>query len=89
MKKKKLIPNAMNGKVFNSMSDLGAALGIKAHEPPTPRDKKCRKCGAVMQQLPGTNVWLCPGTTDDGKPCGNRALTSVQNRTTTYAEARI
>lgn len=74
-----------NGRVFNSLSELGTAFGLKPAEPPTPKAKKCRKCGSVMSQVPGTNVWLCSGKTEDGKPCTNRALTSVSPRP---AEAR-
>lgn len=74
---KSVIPEKMKGSVFSSLSDLGTALGFKAPEQPDPKAKKCRKCGSVMQQLPGTNVWLCPGTTDEGKPCGNRIYGST------------
>ena len=68
--------------VFNNFSDLGKAFGVYQK----PRKEKpfvCRKCGGVMQHVPGTNVYLCNNMIDfmdvDGKPktkeCGNRVFT--------------
>lgn len=72
-----------HGKVFSSFSALGKALHITQPDAPTPKEKKCRKCGAVMTQIPGTNVALCPGMVKDKdgneKPCGNRAFATVRS----------
>lgn len=42
---------------------------------------KCRKCGTVMRQISGTNVWICDGMVEQEKDgikkqvaCGNRAI---------------
>lgn len=85
LKNKGIVPPAMSGKVFTSLNDLGSALGFKASEQPTPKAMKCRKCGTVMRNISGTNVWVCDGMVDQDKDgvkkkvaCGNRAMTSVR-----------
>ena len=68
--------------VFNSMSELGKAYGV-SQKPKKEKPFFCRKCGEVMQHIPGTNVYLCnhvfEETAEDGtvkqRPCGNRVLT--------------
>lgn len=84
LKNKGIVPPAMSGNVFTSLNDLGSALGFKASEQPTPKSMKCRKCGTVMRNIPGTNVWVCDGIVEQEKDgvkksvvCGNRAMTSV------------
>lgn len=59
--------------VFHSFSELGAALGIA----PRPRKERvftCRKCGSPMKRVPGSNVYFCTGTSDEGVQCTNRML---------------
>lgn len=87
MKGESCIPIAMAGKVFPSLSELGIAMGFKPAEQPTPKSMKCRKCGTVMRQVPGTNVWVCDGMVEQEKDgvkkqvaCGNRAITGVGPR---------
>lgn len=84
LKNKGIIPSAMRGKKFSALSDMGSALGFKPAEQPTPKSMKCRKCGTVMCQVPGTNVWVCDGMVEQEKDgvkkqvaCGNRAITGV------------
>lgn len=84
-KSKGFIPSAMKGKIFSSLSCLGDALGIKPTEQPTPKSMKCRKCGAVMRNISGTNVWVCDNMVEQGEgdakktvPCGNRAMTTAR-----------
>lgn len=88
LKNKGIVPTAMSGKVFSSLSDLGEALGFKSAERPTAKAMKCRKCGTVMRNIPGTNVWMCDGQvikvdgdTKKMVPCGNRAMTSTHPAT--------
>lgn len=87
LKNQGIVPSAMSGKVFNSLNDLGSALGFKPSEQPTPKSMKCRKCGAVMRQIPGTNVWVCDGMVEQETAgvkkqvaCGNRAITGIGSR---------
>lgn len=87
LKSKGIIPSAMSGKKFSALSDLGSALGIKPSEQPTPKSMKCRKCGTVMRQISGTNVWVCDGMVEKEKDgvkqqvaCGNRAITGAGPR---------
>lgn len=63
--------------VFASFEELGRYKGITPTEPKPKRAKTCRKCGAVLREIPGTNVMICDGADEDGKPCGNRVLKSV------------
>lgn len=86
LKNKGIVPPAMSGKVFTSLSDLGSALGFKPSEQPTSKAMKCRKCGTAMRNIPGTNVWVCDGMVEQEKDgvkkqvvCGNRAMTSVHS----------
>lgn len=80
---KGFIPTEITGKVFNSLSEFGAAFGIKPAEQPTPKAKNCRKCGTAMRNIPGTNVWVCDGMVENAEkktvPCGNRAMTTVRS----------
>ena len=51
------------GKTVNNLKDLGAAMGIKTKtQERTARTLKCRKCGTTMEQVAGTNVFVCRGT---------------------------
>lgn len=47
---------------FNSFAELGRYMKIA---PPVsesaPRPRKCRKCGADMEFIAGTNVFVCTG----------------------------
>ena len=64
--------------VFASFEEYGRHKGISPAEPKAKKPRTCRKCGAVLREIPGTNVMLCDGTGEDGKPCGNRVLRSVE-----------
>lgn len=84
--KRGIIPDALNGKVFSALSDLGSALGIKSSEPPTPKSVKCRKCGAAMRRVEGTNVYFCGALVEvedentgvkSKKVCGHRFIAPV------------
>lgn len=69
---------AMKGKTVRSLREMGEALGVKTEASEKTFSKKCRKCGSQMNNIAGTNVWLCPGTTEEGEPCGNRLITAVR-----------
>ena len=50
------------GKTVNNLKDLGAAMGIKTKtQERTARILKCRNCGANMEHIAGTNVYVCHG----------------------------
>lgn len=72
------IPSSAQNKSYDSLSALGAALGVKPTEQP-PKAKNCRKCGHPMRQVYGTNVWVCDGEVEM-VPCNNRAITGVGPR---------
>lgn len=59
--------------VFNSFHELAAFMGVDEKQA-IAKSRRCRKCGAVMRHIDGTNVDLCPGKKEDGSPCGNRAF---------------
>lgn len=63
--------------IFASFEELGRYKGIRPPVFRQKRDKTCRKCGAVLREIPGTNVLICDGVGEDGKPCGNRVLNRV------------
>ena len=49
-------------KTTNSLKDLGAAMGMKTKtREPQERVMKCRVCGADMEHVSGTNVYVCHG----------------------------
>lgn len=61
---------------LNSLAELGKVFHIQ----PKPRKEKrfyCRKCGALMEHVKGTNVYLCNGTNSEGEPCTNRLLSKA------------
>lgn len=62
--------------VFASFEELARHQGITSTEPKTQKSKTCRKCGAVLREIPGTNVMVCDGKDSEGKPCGNKVLKS-------------
>jgi hypothetical protein len=62
-------------RTFSSFDELGAAMGIEKSEKTF--SKKCPKCGTRMNQIPGTNVFFCPGETDDGT-CGKRVISNLR-----------
>lgn len=64
--------------VFASFEELARHQGISPTEPKARKPKTCRKCGAVLREIPGTNVMVCDGKDKDGKPCGNRVMKSVE-----------
>lgn len=44
-------------KTFNSFKDLGVALRIKNKA--KANNCKCKKCGQSLENITGTNVWMC------------------------------
>ena len=74
------------GKTVNSLKDLGAAMGVKTKtQERTARTLKCRNCGANMEHIAGTNVFVCNGTKtfqnaegkEITKACGNTFLSKI------------
>lgn len=65
--------NRAKGKVFNSLSEFGEATGLKVFER-RERTVLCPQCGTKMNNIPGTNVYLCPAVNDEGAACGKRLL---------------
>lgn len=64
-----------NSRTFSSFAALGEALGIEQQTAEsTTKKRKCFKCGAEMQNVPGTNAYRCVGTIKSGKPCPNYTL---------------
>lgn len=66
----------IKGATFSSFADLGTAMGIEQKSEKV-INKKCPKCGTRMNQVPGTNVFFCPGETEDG-PCGKRVISQLR-----------
>ncbi len=60
-------------KKVHSFVEMGRVMGVHKTEDDKPKTKRCRKCGGVMSNIPGTNVFLCSGKTEDG-PCKNRVF---------------
>lgn len=63
-------------KLYN-LADLGRAFNIAPKEPKE-RSYSCRKCGAKMRRVDGTNVYFCTGKDDEGNPCTNRMILPVK-----------
>lgn len=61
-------------KLLHSFTELGTEMGISTRKPRQAETKECFRCGGKMTRVPGTNVFLCQGTTDN--PCKNVALSS-------------
>lgn len=61
--------------IYKTFEDLAKVFKIKnkAEKQPT-KSRKCRKCGAKMVSVDGTNVFVC-----DNPQCDNYALTSKKN----------
>lgn len=71
------------GKTVTSLKDLGVAMGMRIKPRAfQERPLKCRKCGAEMEHVSDTNVFVCHGTVtiqdtegkEITKPCGNTFL---------------
>ncbi len=54
------------GKLWNTVNDEKVHLRQKAKKEEKPR--KCRICGAVMERVSGSNVYVCHGTVEVPKP---------------------
>lgn len=80
-KHKPVIPKKARGLTFNSLEDMGKALGIKPEPTPEPPKRTCAVCHSVMRYIPGTNVWVCDGTKEDGNPCTKRLISNPKKRT--------
>lgn len=68
---------------YTSFQELAASRGIFPPAP-THKDQTCRRCGAVLREIPGTNVMVCDGEienkeTKKKEPCGNKILRSRVN----------
>lgn len=60
-------------KKFNNFADLGKFMKISPKPKKDAPAVKCAICGTVMTNVPGTNVFTCPGKNDKGEPC-NRSF---------------
>lgn len=60
---------------YYTFEDAAKAMGINVKKPKIKtKQVKCRKCGSIMEQVPGTNVLVCHGEIEkDGvkTPCNN------------------
>ncbi len=54
------------GKLWNTVSDTKVHPRKKVEKEEKPR--KCRICGAIMERVPGSNVYVCHGTVEVPKP---------------------
>lgn len=45
--------------VYKSFAEFAAAQGIKPKATKTETERKCPKCGDVMRNVTGTNVYVC------------------------------
>lgn len=51
------------GKTINSLKNLGAAMGMKVKTREVQEKAlKCCNCGADMEHIAGTNVYVCHGS---------------------------
>lgn len=64
--------------VFNSFEALGSFMGFMPAKAKKEKAVFCRVCGCRMHRVPGSNVMLCSGKTDDGARCTNRLLLSTK-----------
>ena len=70
--------------VFASFEEYGHHKGISPAQPKTKKPQTCRKCGAVLREITGTNVMVCDGEvknpeTQKVEPCGNKILRNRVN----------
>ena len=56
---------------LHSFAELGKVFRIQPKARKAPQFR-CRKCGTMMDNVPGTNVYLCNGKNSEGEPCTNR-----------------
>ena len=75
-KHKSVIPKNAKGATFSSLEAMGVTLGFKPVPASESFKKTCNICGTPMRLIPGTNVWVCDGTKEDGKPCARRILSN-------------
>ena len=69
---------------YTSFQEFAAAKGIHQTKPIPAKPQTCRRCGAVLRQIPGTNVMVCDGKikneqTGKMESCGNQILRSRVN----------
>lgn len=74
-------------RTVHSFAELGDIMGVKPKQSKEPCKKVCKKCGAFMDRVPGTNIWVCHGTlkekNDAGEVIRERPCTNfVLERTT-------
>ena len=66
--------------VLHSFAELGEVFGIK-QKPRKSKVYHCKRCGCEMTRVGQTNVYICPGKSEeDGKPCMNRLILPVPAR---------
>ena len=58
-----------------TMNELAKTFGVEAPKPAHIRNKVCKKCGGIMTNVPGTNLFVCQG--NPGKPCDNTTLSAA------------
>ena len=68
---------------YTSFQEFAASRGIFPPKP-TVESQTCRRCGAVLRAIPGTNVMVCDGEVENKEtkkmePCGNKILRSRVN----------
>lgn len=63
--------------IFKTFSEMAKAVGFSRKKEDKPeRIRKCRRCGAVMKRIEGTNIYVCTGKLSNGSDCRNSTTTS-------------
>ena len=58
-----------------TMSELAKVYEVEVSKAAHVRNKVCKKCGGIMTNVPGTNLFVCQG--NPGKPCDNTTLSKA------------
>lgn len=56
-------------KKFNNFADFGKYMKVSPRPKKDAPATKCAICGTAMTNIPGTNVFVCPGKNEEGKLC--------------------
>ena len=63
--------------IFKTFSDMAKVMGFHRKKEEKPEKiRKCRRCGAVMRRVDGTNIYVCTGKLANGSDCRNTTTTS-------------
>lgn len=63
--------------IFKTFSEMAKAMGFRRKKEEKPEKiRKCRRCGAIMKRLDGTNIYVCTGKLPNGSDCRNSTTTS-------------